>query len=184
MKNTTLATALLLSLGLAACQGNQGPATPGAGAAAADATASTQAPAAVPAGEPLPDALPQGVEIDFPHHFTKREVGEASNGKEARLRYTVEYLDGDAASVAASLAGSMMDAGFQSGKWRVRDDGRIQFAANKAGYGQMRAEVRPAGKRKLRNAAAKGTVALGWPVQEAGTAAAGDVAAAESATAQ
>jgi len=165
MKNPTLATALLLSLGLAACQGNQAPAA----ATPADAEAASPAPAqaAVPGGDPLPDALPQGVAIDFPYHFIKREEVAASNGNEARLRYTVEYLEGDVASVTASLAESVMEAGFQSGRWQARNDGRTHLVANKAGYGQMQANIAPIGKRKPRNAQAKGIVTLGWPAQDA-----------------
>ena len=164
MKNTALATTLLLSLGLAACQGNQ---TPPAAATTTDAEATSPARAAVPGGDPLPDALPQGVSIDFPHHFVKRVGIAGSNGKEARLRYTLEYLDGDAASVTASLAGSMMKAEFQSGRWQARNDGHIHFVANKNGYGQMQANIIPIGKRKPRHAEAKGIVTLGWPAQDA-----------------
>lgn len=179
MKNPILATALMLCL--AACQDDRAPAarTPDA-----QPSPSAQAEGAAPAGDPLPDALPQGVAIDFPYHFIKREDIPASNGKEARLRYTLEYLEGDAASVTASLAGSMMEAGFQSGRWQARGDGRIHFAANKNGYGQMQANIIPLSKSKPRNAAAKGSVTLGWPVQDAPAAKAIDAQASAPATEQ
>ncbi len=52
----------------------------------------------------------------------------------------------------------------------MQKNGAIHFLTDKAGYGQMRAEIRPAAGRKLSNSAAKGTVVLGWPSQSASSA--------------
>jgi len=170
MKTAALAFALLL--GLAACKaGNEQAATPAMPAEPA-ATVAT-------AGEPLPEALPQGFALGFPYHFTKREIVHPGR-KDARLRYTVEYLDGDPAAIASSLGASARAAGFTSTQAKRFDDGRLHFIARKPGYGQLRAEIKPAGDRKLSNAAARGTLVMGWPAEggaDAGTDPAVDAAA-------
>lgn len=174
----TAALAIALVLGLAACKaGNEQTATP-----AAPAEPATSTPAAA-VGEPLPEALPQGFALAFPYHFTKREIIHPGR-KDARLRYTVEYLEGDPASIASSLGASARAAGFTSTQAKRFGDGRLHFIARKTGYGQLRAEIKPAGDRKLSNAAARGTVVMGWPAEgsaDAGTDLAVDAAATDPA---
>lgn len=117
---------------------------------------------AIQRGQPLPRPLPQGFALRFPHDFRAESVVPATP-REQRRRVTVEYLEGDAGDIVASLASSALDAGFKSGRWQVARDGRISFFAYKGGYGQMRAEISPGGR--LSNPAAKGLVVLGWPVR-------------------
>jgi hypothetical protein len=117
-----------------------------------------------PAGASLPEALPQGFALDFPYHYTGQEIVRA--GKAKRQRITVEFLDGDVNSILGSLAQSALTAGFSKGLWGVQNDGSIQFVADKPGYGQLRAQIRPAGSESLRNPAAKGTLVMGWPVTQ------------------
>jgi hypothetical protein len=121
-----------------------------------------EAAAEIPA-EPLPEALPLGFALDFPYHFTKRETANAGR-KDARLRYTVEYLAGDANAIASSLEKSAAAAGFDSSHIKRFDDGRIYFIAKKRGYGDLRSVIQNAGSQKLRNSAAKGTLVMGWPL--------------------
>lgn len=123
--------------------------------------AATIAPAAPAAGAALPAALPEGFSLGFPHHYVGQEVARV--GKAQRQRITVEYLDGDANSAVGSLAQSALAAGFGKGLWGVQKDGSIHFVANKAGYGQLRAQIRPVAGETLQNPSAKGTVTMGWP---------------------
>jgi hypothetical protein len=153
----SIAAALVLSpfLLLAAC-------SQPAPAEVAAADAADAADASAPTGTALPEALPQGFTLGFPYHYTNQETTRA--GKAKRQRISVEYLAGDANSTAASLAQSALAAGFNKGLWGVQKDGSIHFVADKAGYGQLRAQIRPAGSEPMHNPAAKGTLTMGWPV--------------------
>ncbi|GAB2492580.1 hypothetical protein GCM10027084_01450 [Pseudoxanthomonas sangjuensis] len=153
----TIALAIALLLGLASCKVGDEQANELTAPALATAT---------DAGKPLPEALPQGFTLGFPYHFIKREIFHRGR-KDARLRYTVEFLEGTPASIASSLNASAKAAGFTKINSRHLRDGRIHFIATKRGYGQLRAEIKPAGNRKLSNAAAKGTLVMGWPVEPA-----------------
>lgn len=116
----------------------------------------------------MPQPMPQGFALKFPYNFIEQSTGPANNG-ELRDRFTVEFLDGDINAVAGSLMASAVEAGFQNGSWSAHKN-MIQVSVNKAGYGQMRAVVQLADRRKLSHPQAKGLVILGWPTHGAQTA--------------
>jgi hypothetical protein len=126
--------------------------------------ASPSMPVSLAAGTALPNALPQGFELGFPYHYTQVEVVP---GRKQRQRITVEFLEGDVASTAGSLANGAVAAGFTRGIWGVQKDGSIHFVADKPGYGQMRAHITSAVGKSLENPAAKGELVMGWPVRPA-----------------
>ncbi|HET6435865.1 MAG TPA: hypothetical protein VFG18_09225 [Xanthomonadaceae bacterium] len=130
-----------------------------AGCSAQDQPDQAAAPAA---GQPVPQALPQGFVLRFAHDF-RGETLVAVTPREQRRRVTVEYLEGEPADIVASLADSAVRAGFKSGRWQQAKDGGISFFAHKGGYGQLRAEITPGGR--LSHPAARGVVVLGWPVR-------------------
>lgn len=176
----TVAISFVLTLGLVACSaGNDSPTEP---AVATTPAGAQPAPAAVPRGKPLTEALPQGFMLDFPYHFTRRQVVDAGK-RGQRLRYTVEFLDGDVDAIAASMAVSAKAAGFESSQTKRLKDGGIHFMATKPGYGELSAALRPIGKRKLKNSAARGTVVMGWPAPATTSAAATTTAATSAASA-
>ncbi|WP_242165844.1 hypothetical protein [Lysobacter sp. M15] len=149
-KYATVALSSLLAL--AACQPASNPSAP-------DASPSSPATAS---GTALPEALPQGFQLAFPYHYTKKEV---VRGRKQRQRITVEFLEGDAASIAGSLTQSAIAVGFSKGLWGVQKDGSIHFVADKPGFGQLRAQIRSGGDEKMQNPSAKGSVTMGWPLR-------------------
>ena len=132
--------------------------------AAGSAPAQTAASTAETAGTALPVALPQGFSLGFPYRYTGQEI--ARTGKAQRQRITVEFLAGDVNSTVGSLAQSALAAGFAKGLWGIQKDGSIHLVADKAGYGQLRMQIKPiAAGETPQNAAARGTVTIGWPAR-------------------
>lgn len=152
MKKHAIIITLSSLLALVACQRTGDPSAP---------DASPSLPATV-SGTSLPEPLPQGFQLAFPYHYTKKEV---VRGRNQRQRITVEYLEGDAASIVGSLAQSAIAVGFSKGLWGVQKDGSIHFVADKPGFGQLRAQIRPGADGKLQNTFAKGSVTMGWPLR-------------------
>ncbi|WP_111265588.1 hypothetical protein [Marilutibacter maris] len=150
----------VLTLTIAACQPVQEPQNIG----------ETGKAVTIPAAIPLPEALPEGVELQFPYHFIKKENIIPASGP-ARLRYTVEYLSGSPDSIAKSLASSVKAAGFLKVSTRHLEDGRIHLIANKPGYGRLQAAIVPSSSQKLEHLQAAGTVSMGWPLHGAKAAA-------------
>jgi len=150
----------LLTLAIAACGGE-----PASDTATAPAAKAKSAQAATD-HRPLPEALPESVQLAFPYHFRSQRLVDADDGRQ-RLRLTVEFLDGDVDSTAASLGSSMADAGFEIVDQQALDEGRHRVVYRKKGFGRVNTVIAPKGAQEMRNPAARGTVSMVWPVAEA-----------------
>ncbi|GAB2662468.1 hypothetical protein [Arenimonas aestuarii] len=154
-----LLVSLLAVAALSACGEQEAPATQTPEPQAREAA--PQQPAG-PRGRKIPQALPEGVVLGFPHHFRGQQVAVTDSGRTER-RMTVEFLSGDVDATAQALRESMISAGFRASGERRFDDGRVRLVFGKKGFGRVTAMVAPIGGRKLRNPDARGTVYMIWP---------------------
>lgn len=166
MNKLALATALVATLALSACDRTPEPAAPvptAADPAPAAARADAPADAATPsAGRPLPGPLAEGVVFTFPYHFRTRRVdGTAADG--FREEFSVEFLDGDVRRTGTKLIGDMRRAGFAVNQDTTSDDGRRLLVFGKKGFGRVRARLVPVDGRKMSHPDARGTVTMVWP---------------------
>lgn len=111
-----------ITLALAAC----GPAPDAQSGDPVPANAGTQPVADAPAtSRALRTPLPNGVLLPFAYHTRTDRTIEAKPGVFQRRVY-VEFLEGDASSVASGLIEAMRQGGYRAGEPVAREDGSVR----------------------------------------------------------